>query len=417
MNINVHKRFIIKCREAHRGARGLHEMEIIRKKNFMGKICLMANGGKINGLTKIQKRYLFFRNEKNDIIKNEIEEILKMEQDPTMMKRREENFLNENDLDERWAKREKYDEQGERREEKQKKEYKNKRGKFKRLFIFITFQSIPIVGIMYLFKYVESVKLAELNFSFDSSEDIIKEALKLIQGNSKCFCVYSENNEIKTFFIDPLDPENCEVNYETGEVDEEKKQIMSCKFDQLSNELKKTEKAPEEDDEVTKMRYTQSSNGSKEIIPKREKTGNSDDITKLLYSMNRPLMHKIMNLKSSTELPLNYLYFCISKNTDIHNFLKKKNEYISLLYSDDTKNIYVTLAGNASIIESDIVRNIFWTNKWSYLIPDDYRDNYVLVKFTPSIVSLKTIGLKNQHWKSNIVRRSIINDKLAWVKI
>ncbi|SOV79539.1 conserved Plasmodium protein, unknown function [Plasmodium sp. gorilla clade G3] len=379
----------------------------------------------------LQKRNLFFfKNDKNDIIKNEIEEILKRNGDDisTLYEK------NKND---------KYNEQKYKEQEK----FKYKKGKFKRLFIFIGFQSIPIIALMYLFKYIEEVKLNELNFKFDSSEDIINEALKLINGSSLCFCLYFDKNVINTVYIEPLNPENAEINYEINN-----KQIASSSFSNSEYEInKKNEKImngsgnqmiKKNNEEIKNMnRSGQINNNENEKDKKLIKDTNiegknstndsnnnnnnnnigdmnsSDSLKNLLYSLNKPLMQEMMCSKGSMEVPLNYMYFCISKNTDIYDYIKNKNKDISLLYSDEKKNVYATLTGNASIIENEDIKNIIWTDKWRYLISGDYKDNYILIKFTPSTVLLKTIGLKNEHWKSNIVRRCIIDDKISWVKI
>ncbi|CDO65739.1 conserved Plasmodium protein, unknown function [Plasmodium reichenowi] len=388
----------------------------------------------------LQKRNLFFfKNHKNDIIKNEIEEILKRNGDDicTLYEK------NKND---------KYNEQKYRGQEK----FIHKKGKFKRLFLFIGFQSIPIIALMYLFKYIEEIKLKELNFKFDSSEDIINEAIKLINGSSLCFCLYFDKNVINTVYIEPLNPENAEINYERYN-----KEIASSSFSNSEYEIKKknekvmngsgNQMIKKNNEEIKNMnRSGQINNNGNEKnmkvnndtnVEEKNSTNNnnnnnnkkknnnnnnnnnigdtnsSDSLKNLLYSLNKPLIQEMMCSKGSMEVPLNYMYFCISKNTDIYDYIKNKNKDISLLYSDEKKNIYATLTGNASIIENEDIKNIIWTDKWRYLISGDYKDNYILIKFTPSTVLLKTIGLKNEHWKSNIVRRSIINDKISWVKI
>ncbi|GAB69284.1 hypothetical protein PCYB_147120 [Plasmodium cynomolgi strain B] len=370
-------------------------------------------------LAKIQRRGFFFKSEKNDIIKNEIEEILKTDKKDPLMERG-------------WIKnvKEGEDYSGGRSEQNEppreggQNEYKNKTGKFKRLFIFIAFQSIPIVGLMYLFKYIESVKLAELNFTFESSDDIIKEVLKLIKGNSKCFCMYSEGDEIKTFFVDPLGPEDSEVNYEPGGADTAGAAYAADAAYAVDGSVSAELASPgnHHDGANGGSQAGTTPNGERpigeppEAPPPNAPSNQTDDLTKIFLSLDKTLMHKVMNVKSPREFPLNYLYFCISKNTEIYNFVKKRNELVSLLYSDDAKNVYVTLTGSASIIENEVIRKVIWTDRWSYLISDNLQDNYVLIKFTPSTVSLKTIGFKNQHWKSNIVRRSMTDDKMAWVK-
>ncbi|KMZ77550.1 hypothetical protein PVIIG_01520 [Plasmodium vivax India VII] len=361
----------------------------------------------------MQRRGFFFKSEKNDIIKNEIEEILKTDKDPLMERGWTKN-VKERDYSGG-------SEQKEPPRESNQKGYKNKRGKFKRLFIFIAFQSIPIVGLMYLFKYIESVKLEELNVTFESSDEIIEEALKLIRGNSKCFCVYSEGGEIKTFFVDPLGPEDSEVNYERGGEDTPiSTDVVNepISEDALKAELASGGTAPNGERQNGEWPNGELPNGE---LPNGERpthrhSNTTDDLTKIFLSLNKPLMQRMMKVKSPAELPLNYVYFCICKNTEIYDFLKRRNELVSLLYSDDTKNVYVTLTGSASIIKNEVIRKVIWTDRWSYLISDNLQDNYVLIKFTPSTVSLKTIGFKNQHWKSNIVRRSMADDKMAWVK-
>lgn len=143
---------------------------------------------------KIQKRYFFFfKNDKNDIIKNEIDEILKQEDYSILTKHKKVTPSSQNTVESKYGNNNK------------------SKGKIKRLFIFIAFQSIPIIGLMYLFKYIEEEKLAELNYSFETSDDVINETIKLIEVNPKCYCLYSNNNEINTFFIDPLYPESSEI--------------------------------------------------------------------------------------------------------------------------------------------------------------------------------------------------------------
>lgn len=387
--------------------RGESQVDMRRSNHLERIICTLSYQQRIECLAKIQRRGLFFKSEKNDIIKNEIEEILKTDKDPLMMGRGWTKDAKEIDYTGRT-------EQNEPPKETNQNEYRNRRGKFKRLFIFIAFQSIPIVGLMYLFKYIESVKLAELNLTFDSSDDIIKEALKLIRGDSKCFCMYREGEEIKTFFVDPLWPEDSEVNYERGGADTT--DATDTVEELISTDSVKAELAsPGNPSEGIKCESQAEipSIGEPSHNPRSNQT---NDLTKIVLSLNKPLMQRVMNVKSPREFPLNYLYFCISKNTEIYDFIKNRNELISLLYSDDAKNVYVTLTGSASIIENEVIRNVIWTDRWSYLISGNHQDNYVLIKFTPSTVSLKTIGFNNQHWKSNIVRRSMMNDKMAWVK-
>ncbi|CRG97093.1 conserved Plasmodium protein, unknown function [Plasmodium gallinaceum] len=338
-----------------------------------------------NAITKhnyiyMKRRGFFFKTQKNNIIKNEIEEILKNENAVSMEEMKK--SLNIKD-DEEEEKKKKY-------EEERKKKFIHKKGKFKRLIIFIGFQSVPIICLMYLFKYLEDAKLSELNYSFNSSEDIINETLKLIEGSSKCFCLYFNNNQINTFYIEPLNPEESEVNY-GNELEHENNYSNKGNQNNIINVHEKEKRALNEK--------------------------NEENIKDFLYSLNKPLMQKVMRSKSSVGLPLNYLYFSTSKNSDIHNFLKTKKSDITLLYSDDKKNVYATLYGNASIIESEEIKNVVWNDKWSYIISDNYKENYILIKFTPSTVSLKTIGLKDDHWKNNIVKKSIINDNISWVKI
>ncbi|SOV16751.1 conserved Plasmodium protein, unknown function [Plasmodium gaboni] len=416
-------------------------MNILYKKlfaNITSKRFLLFNNvilKKREGYLSHKRNLFFFKNDKNDIIKNEIEEILKR---------------NGNDITSLYEKNknDKYSEQKNKEDEK----FIYKKGKFKRILIFIGFQSIPIIALMYLFKYIEEVKLNELNFKFDSSEDIINEAIKLINGSSLCFCLYFDKNVINTVYIEPLNPENAEINYEFNN-----KQIASSSFSNSGFEIKKNEKIMNEsgnqmikknNEEIKNMNrsgqinnneYEKNKNLLNETNNEEENsinnnnnknnnnnnnnnsnigdTSSSNSIKNLLYSLNKPLMQEIMCSKGSMEVPLNYMYFCISKNTDIYDYIKNKNKDISLLYSDEKKNVYATLTGNASIIENEDIKNIIWTDKWRYLISGDYKDNYILIKFTPSTVLLKTIGLKNEHWKSNIVRRSIIDDKISWVKI
>ncbi|VTZ71297.1 conserved Plasmodium protein, unknown function [Plasmodium chabaudi chabaudi] len=340
---------------------------------------------------KIQKRdFFFFKNDKNDIIKNEIEEILKQEDYSVLEKHKKVAPSSQNIVENNYG-----------------NNNNKSRGKIKRLFIFIAFQSIPIIGLMYLFKYIEEVKLAELNYSFETSDDIINETIKLIEVNPKCYCLYSNNNEINTFFIDPLYPENSEINYEQGINNKERNTVTLMTSDKKESEEKPLTKGRFQDKEITEMSKS----------TQHEIEENKGTIESLIQSLNTPTIQKAMGVKSSTELPLNYLYFCISKNSDIHNFLKNKNNNISILYSDDKKNVYATLTGNGTIIENENIKNIVWTNKWAYLIPDDYKDNYILIKFTPSLISIKTIGLKNTHWKSNIVKRGLVDDKISWIKV
>ncbi|ANQ11061.1 Uncharacterized protein PCOAH_00052040 [Plasmodium coatneyi] len=377
------------------------QVDIIRNSHLRRILCTLSHRQNIICLANVQRRGFLFKSEKSDIIKNEIEEILKTDKDPQLMGRGWTKDVKESDYSGG-------NNQNEPPRGSNQNEYKNKRGKFKRLFIFIAFQSIPIVGLMYLFKYIESVKLAELNLTFDSSDDIIKEALKLIRGDSKCFCMYREGEEIKTFFVDPLGPEESEVNYERAGADTTGTTDVTDATN--ATDVVKAELAPPGD------HHEGANGGSHEETPTHPRSTQTNDLTKIVLSLNKPLMQRVMNVKSTREFPLNYLYFCVSKNTDIYNFLKNRNELVSLLYSDDAKNVYVTLTGSASIIENEVIRNVIWTDRWSYLISDDLQENYVLIKFTPSTVSLKTIGFKNQHWKSNIVRRSMTDDKLAWVK-
>ncbi|EUD64872.1 hypothetical protein C922_04716 [Plasmodium inui San Antonio 1] len=428
---NLRRGVTSRCRGMLSGAIQVNRQLDMRRNNHLGgsshlgrNLCTLSHQQNIRCLARIQRRGFFFKSEKNDIIKNEIEEILKTDKDPLMGTGWTKDVKERDDYSRGSEKEEPL------RESNQKK-YKNKRGNFKRLFIFIAFQSIPIVGLMYLFKYIESVKLAELNFTFESSDDIIKEALKLIRGNSKCFCMYSEGDEIKTFFVDPLGPEESEVNYEPGAVDtKDAAYAVDGVDDSISAEARKAELASQRSnhERVNGRREGGTApNGERPIQdrssrdppvapPHHSPSNKTDDLTKIVLSLNKPLMQRVMNVKSPTEFPLNYVYFCISKNTEIYNFLKHRNEMVSLLYSDDAKNVYVTLTGSASIIENEVIREVIWTNRWSYLISDNPQDNYVLIKFTPSTVSLKTIGFKNQHWKSNIVRRSMTDDKMAWVK-
>ncbi|CRH02883.1 conserved Plasmodium protein, unknown function [Plasmodium relictum] len=360
----------------------------ILNKNILYRRDVIIN----NNYIYVRKRSFFFKTQKSNIIKNEIDEILKNEN--AIFLDEQKGSLNLKDEEEEEKKK----------EEERKKKFIHKKGKFKRLIIFISFQSVPIIGLMYLFKYLEDVKLSELNYSFNSSEDIINETIELINGSSKCFCIYLNKNQINTFYIEPLSPEESEINYEI------KLERENNYFDK-ENQNNVTDKDQKENDK---------NNFSENTLRKKNRLlneKNEENIKKLLYSLNKPIMQKVMGSKSSMGLPLNYLYFSISKNSDIHNFLKTKKSDITLLYSDDKKNVYATLSGNASIIENEEIKNIMWSDKWSYIIPDEYKENYILVKFTPSIVSLKTIGLKDDHWKSNIVKRSIINDNMSWVKI
>ncbi|KJP87617.1 hypothetical protein AK88_02785 [Plasmodium fragile] len=400
------------------------QLDMRRNSHLVRIICTLSHEQTIRCLGTVQRRGFFFKSEKNDMIKNEIEEILKTDKDPLMMgKGLTKNVTGSDYMG--------GSEQHEPPRESSQNEYKGKRrGKFKRLFIFIAFQSIPIVGLMYLFKYIENVKLAELNLTFESSDDIIKEALKLIKGDSKCFCMYREGDEIKTFFVDPLGPEDSEVNYEAGGANATDATGESTSADALKVELASPgsqEEGANGDSQAGTPRNGEQSVGERSVgewsrrdppdaPPHPPRSNQMNDLTKIVLSINKPFMHKVMNVKSPREFPLNYLYFCISKNTEIYNFLQQRNELVSLLYSDDAKNVYVTLTGSASIIENEVIRNVIWTDRWSYLISDNLQDNYVLIKFTPSTVSLKTIGFKNQHWKSNIVRRSMTDDKMAWVK-
>ncbi|CDU20967.1 conserved Plasmodium protein, unknown function [Plasmodium yoelii] len=360
------------------------------KNNFF-----LISYGKIKGNEfKIQKRdFFFFKNDKNDIIKNEIEEILKQEDYSVLTKHKKVTPSSQNVVEKKYG--------------NDNNNNNKSKGKIKRLFIFIAFQSIPIIGLMYLFKYIEEVKLAELNYSFETSDDIINETIKLIEVNPKCYCLYSNNNEINTFFIDPLYPESSEINYEQGISNKESNTTILMKSDKKESEEIALTKDGFQDSEITEISKSS----------QHETEENKGSIESLIQSLNTSIVQKAMKVKSSTELPLNYLYFCISKNSDIHNFLKNNNNNISILYSDDKKNIYATLTGNATIIENENIKNIVWTNKWNYLIPGNYKDNYILIKFTPSIVSIKTIGLKNTHWKSNIVKRGLIDDKISWIKV
>ncbi|SBT81136.1 conserved Plasmodium protein, unknown function [Plasmodium malariae] len=374
----AHKEFTFRCSKVVREALHLSKNGYI-KKNYV----------------KYQQRYFFFKREKNNIIKNEIDDILKKEKNDAI-------YMNKQ------GEKEKYYYQ-----DRNNIKFTNKKGKFKRLFIFIAFQSIPIIGLMYLFKYVEDVKLSELTtYSFESSEDIVNETIKLINGNSKCFCAYVKNNEIHTFYIDPLGPEDCEINYER----------KSKGDDQLVED--KEVSCLNEHSEGSETHDGRGNDGTSQHEIKLAGEAASSEVKKsikdLLYAINEPLMQKVMSVKASnSELPLNYLYFCVSKNTDIHEFLKnnKEKNNISLLYSDEKKNVYATLTGNASIIENENVKNVVWTDKWSYFISDNYKENYILIKFTPSSISLKIIGIKNKHWQSNIVKRIITDHKIAWVKI
>ncbi|SBT50299.1 conserved Plasmodium protein, unknown function [Plasmodium ovale wallikeri] len=359
----------------------------------MGRLLRLSEVATRSSYAKSQCRCFFFKTEKNDIIKNEMDEILKWENETLSRVRKDEKLCR------KWSQKDGENGQGNRNDEDAK--FSKTRGKFKRLLIFVTFQSIPIIGLMYLFKYVEDVKLAEMNYSFDTSEEIVRETIKLIDGNAKCFCIYFRNNEMNTFFIDPLNPQESEMNYE-----QPVKQTTEVQIDtEGSTTLERT------------STYTQKAKNENMEQNGDTKDGSEESIQNLLYAINKPLMQKVMSLKSRSELPLNYLYFCVSKNTDIHNFVKSEQNNINLLYSDDKKNVYATLTGNASIIENENIRNVIWTDKWTYLISDDSKENYILIKFTPSTISLKTIGMKNQHWRSNTVRRFLVDEKVTWVKV
>lgn len=324
-----------------------------------------------------RKNILFFRNEKTNVIKNEIDEIFKNE-----LEINEKDPLNKDSIVQGEKKKEEIHE-----DSKEDSRFQRNKGKLKRLFLFISFQTIPIIGLMYLFKYLEDVKLAELNFSFESSDDIINEVIKLLEDCSKCFCLYFDKKEIQTIFIQPLNYENAEVNYES----------LDTEFP-LNNSLTNDTTTLEQQNEIE---------------PKEE----NNTLKNVLFSLNKPLMQKLLSKRSTSELPLNYVYFCISKNSDIHKYLEKQKNELTLLYTDDKKNLYATLKGYGSIIEDEEVKNIMWDDKWSYLIAGNSKENYILVKFTPYTISLKTIGLKNEHWKNNIVKRSMDNDTLSWVKI
>lgn len=360
----------------------------------------------------ILKRRIFFgKSSKNDIIKNEFQEIWKNEKDAFQKE------INEREEKSVHAKIEKQDEH-ERKEkwkEKHKEKHEKTKGKFKRLFIFITFQSIPIVGLMYLFKYLESVKLSELNYTFDTSEDIIKEATKLIDSSCTCFCLYFDNHQINTIFIDPLNSEKSEKNYKTVQRPDktEEKESDDSKDKDSGNVESDIAKS-----DIAKSGIDNDNDKNKNKNKKEEQKNGKNYLENIMYSINKPFMQELLNQKSSVDFSLNYIYFSISKNSDIHKYLKKRNSEISLLYSDEKKNVYVTLNGKASIIKNDELKKIMWNDKWSYIIDNDTnKQNYILVKFTPFLISVKTIGMKEEHWKNNVVIRKINKDMYEWEKV
>jgi len=114
-------------------------------------------------------------------------------------------------------------------------------------------------------------------------------------------------------------------------------------------------------------------------------------------------------------LPKNEYIIWIATNPKSRKVAQlKQNSATTLHYFDKTKLAYVSLMGNAFLVNDSTTKNEIWKDGWEKFYPNKEKD-YLLIKFVPETLELINIidgftGDKDT-WKPHQVQLRISNNK------
>jgi hypothetical protein len=91
----------------------------------------------------------------------------------------------------------------------------------------------------------------------------------------------------------------------------------------------------------------------------------------------------------SQKLPLSFIHLGLSAKSGAMRRIKDMERSMTIVYSGGPfGDVSISVKGIATVIDDERLRRFYWRDHWSSFIP---RDDFVLIKFIPSELSLNTL--------------------------